>query len=156
MATNLNDIFKDYAINNILPKDSLSERMLAFSDRHVAFNKSNSFVLEDSGASVDGLESYRPPKQELRDLVGKLQVYPEDIGSHPDFANLDENESTYHYIVSVFLDIKGSTKLATKLPLEDVKFIKNGTIITAIDIFQAFNGHIHRLQGDAVFAFFVG
>jgi class 3 adenylate cyclase len=87
-------------------------------------------------------------------LVGKTIDYPDEIGPHPDFSDIGDDENEFHYIVSVFLDIKGSTKLATKLSLEEVRFIKNGTMVTAIDIFQAFDGHIHRLQGDAVFAFF--
>jgi adenylate cyclase len=100
------------------------------------------------------IEPYRPPKELFRQLVGKKKIYPENIGNHPDFAHLDEHNSEYHYIVSVFADLKGSTVLATKLPLEDVRFIKNGLLVTAIDIFQVFDGHVHRLQGDAIFALF--
>lgn len=95
-------------------------------------------------------------KSELRDYFKKEQKYPEEIGNHPDFAHL-ENEVEKHYAVSVFVDIKGSTKLATikKLSLEDVREIKNRILTTAISIFQVFDGHIHRLQGDAIFALFV-
>ena len=110
-------------------------------------------LLEKASLQLD-IEPHRPPKEQLRELVGKQRKYPEEIGSHPDFANLQISECEYHYIVSVFVDIKGSTVLAAKLPLEDVRFIKNGILVTAIDIFQAFDGHIHRLQGDAIFAFF--
>lgn len=95
-------------------------------------------------------------KNELRDYFKREKKYPEEIGNHPDFAHL-ENEVEKHYAVSVFVDIKGSTKLATikKLSLEEVREIKNRILTTAISIFQVFDGHIHRLQGDAIFALFV-
>lgn len=108
----------------------------------------------ESADSGDGIIPRRPPKEELRQLVGKLKRYSEDIGSHPDFAHLKEGNHEYHYIVSVFVDIKGSTLLSAKMNLKDVRYIKNGMLVTAIDIFQAFDGHIHRLQGDALLAFF--
>lgn len=35
-----------------------------------------------------------------------------------------------------------------------MKFYKNAILRSAIEIFRLFNAHIHRLQGDALFAFF--
>jgi len=93
-------------------------------------------------------------KDQLRALVGKTGGYPETVGGHPDFDYLGHDQTEHHYIVSVFADIKGSTKLATKLPLEDVRQIKNGSLTTMLDIVHAFDGHVHRLQGDGVLAFF--
>lgn len=97
-----------------------------------------------------------PRKEQLRKLIHKEIKYPETIGTHPDFAYLDAEEcgKEYHYAVSVFLDIKGSTVMGTKLSLEDVRVIKNNIITNAIEFFQVFDGHIHRIQGDAVFAIF--
>jgi adenylate cyclase len=94
-------------------------------------------------------------KRELRLYFNKISKYEENIGDHPDFIHLTNNTEK-HYIVSVFVDIKGSTKLATLkgLDLEEVREIKNRILTTAISIFQVFDGHIHRLQGDAIFAFF--
>lgn len=94
-------------------------------------------------------------KAGLRKYFNRTQRYSELIGSHPDFMHLNNNTEN-HYIISVFVDIKGSTKLATikNLSLEEVREIKNRTLTTVISIFQVFDGHIHRLQGDAVFAFF--
>lgn len=100
------------------------------------------------------LPDYRPPKEDLRALVGKVRKYEENIGTHPDFCHLKHGDSEHHYIVSVFADIKGSTRLATKLPLDVVRELKNGSLTAMIEIFQAFDGHIHRLQGDGLLAFF--
>ncbi len=114
--------------------------------------KSEEFVEKSSAATE--IEPHRPPKELFRELVGKQEKYLEEIGGHPDFDYLDLDDKRYHYIVSVFVDIKGSTVMAAKMPLEDVRKIKNGLLVTAIDIFQVFDGHIHRLQGDAIFAYF--
>lgn len=101
-----------------------------------------------------GVDVDNPPGDQLRKLVGKVKKYSEDIGTHPDFEHLELGQTENGYAVTVFIDIKGSTKLATKLPLEDVRFLKNAIIKTAIGIFHAFDGHIHRIQGDAVMAYF--
>jgi adenylate cyclase len=101
-----------------------------------------------------GVDVDSPPVDQLRKLVGKTRKYSEEIGTHPDFEHLETGQTENGYAVTVFIDIKGSTKLATKLPLEDVRYLKNAIIKTAIGIFHAFDGHIHRIQGDAVMAYF--
>ena len=96
-------------------------------------------------------------KCELRKYFKREAKYSEAIGDHPDFLYLKDTKKTEnHHVVSVFVDIKGSTKLATMkgLSLQEVREIKNRILTTAISIFQVFDGHIHRLQGDAIFAFF--
>ncbi|MGL4864330.1 nucleotide-binding domain-containing protein [Cetobacterium sp.] len=96
-------------------------------------------------------------KCELRKYFKREAKYLETIGDHPDFLYLRDTQDTEnHHVVSVFVDIKGSTKLATikGLSLQEVREIKNRILTTAISIFQVFDGHIHRLQGDAIFAFF--
>jgi adenylate cyclase len=90
----------------------------------------------------------------IRNAVGKTNQYPTAVGSHPDFAHLEYGDEEYHHCTSVFVDLKGSTRLARTLPLPKVQQIKNGLLESAIEIFQAFDGHIQRLQGDAVFALF--
>jgi len=95
-------------------------------------------------------------KENFRKLVGKEQKYEETIGTHPDFKHLEEtNDSEQHYIVSMFVDIKNSTSIYLKTKdLIRTRYIKN-TMLRIITIFmQVFDGHIHRLQGDAVFAYF--
>lgn len=97
-------------------------------------------------------------KDKFRKLVGKSGKYKdkETIGTHPDFVHLegtDEHEN--HYIVSSFIDIKNSTSIYLKTnDLVWTKTFKN-TVLRVITIFvRIFDGHIHRLQGDAVFSYF--
>ncbi len=78
--------------------------------------------------------------------------FSEKIGTHPDFTD-DSLLPKTQYICSIFLDIKGSTRLALKYDLETVQKIKNAVLSTGIEIIRYFGGHIHRLQGDAIFAF---
>lgn len=78
--------------------------------------------------------------------------FSDKIGTHPDFLN-DIELPKKQYVCSIFLDIKGSTKLALKYDLELVQKIKNAVISTGIEIIRYFGGHVHRLQGDAIFAF---
>jgi class 3 adenylate cyclase len=95
-------------------------------------------------------------KENFRKLVGKEQKYEETIGTHPDFKHLEKtNDSEQHYIVSMFVDIKNSTSIYLKTKdLIRTRYIKN-TMLRIITIFmQVFDGHIHRLQGDAVFSYF--
>lgn len=150
------NIFEEIA-NNVIDSDLLKKRKIL---KAKVFNEgksvSNTIVLGESENGIGNLEllNKRNLKNEIRRFVGKVQRYPEEIGVHPDFKYLEEGQTENHYIVSVFIDIKGSTKLATFLELEEVRRIKNNILITAIQVFQALDGHIHRLQGDALFAFF--
>ncbi|MEH7707950.1 adenylate/guanylate cyclase domain-containing protein, partial [Bacillus toyonensis] len=101
------------------------------------------------------LEVTLPAKEQLRNLFGKEgEPFSNIIGAHPDFKDLTDSETRNQYICSLFLDISGSTKLGLKFPLSTVRLYKNAILKSAIEIFQVFDGHIHRLQGDAVFAYF--
>lgn len=77
------------------------------------------------------------------------------IGSHPDFSDLSHDSCCYHHCVSMFVDIKGSTRLGLKHSLEKVRLIKDSMLTLCIHVANFFGGHIHRLQGDAVFVQFV-
>ena len=77
------------------------------------------------------------------------------IGPHPDFKELAFNSTLYHYCVSVFVDIKGSTRLIEKYSLEEVRLMKDSLLTLAIHIANQFGGHVHRLQGDGIFLQFV-
>lgn len=92
--------------------------------------------------------------QKIRDLLNKSHEYNDKIGFHPDFHDMNEEEERKQYVVSVFADIQGSTNLVFKYDLSTVRKIKNRILTTAIEIFQGCDGHIHRLQGDAIFAYF--
>lgn len=77
------------------------------------------------------------------------------IGNHPDFKFLEENETIKHHCVSMFVDIKGSTRLQLKYSLEEVRVIKDTLLTLCINVVSHFGGHVHRLQGDAAFVQFV-
>jgi class 3 adenylate cyclase len=94
-------------------------------------------------------------QEAIRGLFGKKRINAHSIGGHPDFEHLDTPGMTdYGFNVSLFLDIKGSTKLGLVYSPEEVFFIKNTIIRCAIETIRAFDGHIHRIMGDAVLAFF--
>lgn len=117
-------------------------------------NESRQFSVFECLAKSHDVDHIRPPIEQLRSLFGKENsIFSTSIGTHPDF--IDKSKlPCYQYICSLFLDISGSTKLGLKFPLSKVRLYKNAILTTAIEIFQAFDGHIHRLQGDAVFAYF--
>lgn len=93
------------------------------------------------------LEKYFGPNQYSFDNV--------TIGNHPDFQFLRENQTIKQHCVSMFVDIKGSTQLQLKYTLEEVRLIKDTLLTLCINIVTHFGGHVHRLQGDAVFVQFV-
>jgi len=93
----------------------------------------------------------------LRPAFGKGDVRPVTIGDHPDFAHLaGTDESITCPIVTLFMDIESSTRLELWYTPAQVAEIKNAFLCTAIEMVHAFDGHVHRLQGDAVMAFFGG
>lgn len=77
------------------------------------------------------------------------------IGNHPDFSDLNYSEYENHFCVSMFMDIKGSTRLIERFSLLQIRKIKDTVLTLAIHIATHFGGHIHRLQGDAIFVQFV-
>lgn len=98
---------------------------------------------------------FRDVKTELRKIFCKKAEVNEAIGCHPDFEDLRVNDELRNgYAVTMFFDIAGSTKLGKTYPPEMVFNIKNTIIRYVIEIIQAFDGHVHRIMGDAVMAFF--
>lgn len=77
------------------------------------------------------------------------------IGTHPDFSDLDHTNYVMHHCVSMFVDIKGSTKLVERYTLQEVRLIKDTLISLVVLVANQFGGHIQRLQGDGVFIAFV-
>ncbi|QNN25165.1 hypothetical protein HED60_23750 [Planctomycetales bacterium ZRK34] len=93
----------------------------------------------------------------IRPLFGKQATGPVCIGNHPDFDHIAGTElSELHPIVTLFMDIESSTRLGLWYPADDVAKIKNAFICAAIEFIHSFDGHVHRIQGDAVMAFFGG
>lgn len=77
------------------------------------------------------------------------------IGPHPDFSDMTNMDYINHHCVSVFIDIKGSTRLIEKYSLLEVRLIKDSLLTLAIEVANQFGGHVQRLQGDGIFLQFV-
>jgi len=109
-----------------------------------------------TGESVQPIDPSSVPLQEaLRPLFGKGDPQPPSIGGHPDYQHLeDTNRVEQGPITTLFVDMEGSTKLGLLHDLEDAFLYKDAIIRGAIDIVKAFDGHVHRLMGDAVMAYF--
>jgi adenylate cyclase len=93
----------------------------------------------------------------LTHVVNGSNILHAQIGLHPDFKHLKGTDNVeYHNITSVFIDIKGSTNLNDSYDLETIYTITNTVQSAAIHVCLMFGGHIQRLQGDGVFAYFGG
>ncbi len=95
-------------------------------------------------------------RSELQSLFGRAngcRSIP-TIGTHPDFTNMNLGDSMYQYCVSMFIDIKGSTNLALKYSLEEVRQMKDAVLSLCIHTATVFGGHIQRLQGDGLYVQF--
>jgi class 3 adenylate cyclase len=96
----------------------------------------------------------------LADFARELGLNPnfeQRLGLHPDFSHLKNSESLEeHYIVSMFVDIKGSTNFFKKYEPQTVWIITNTIQRAAIHTCLIFGGYVHRLQGDGLFVYFGG
>ncbi|MFC6101227.1 adenylate/guanylate cyclase domain-containing protein [Olivibacter domesticus] len=96
----------------------------------------------------------------LADFARELGLVPnfdQRLGLHPDFSHLKHSEGLEeHYIVSMFVDIKGSTLLFKKYTPRTVWIITNTIQRAAIHTCLIFGGYVHRLQGDGLFVYFGG
>lgn len=97
-------------------------------------------------------------QQLIRPFFNKQGINSSQIGTPADFKHIEAQRNTIenHYIVTIFVDIKGSTRLSLLYPLEQVYQFKNAVIQTCIEIVRSLDGHVHRIMGDAVMAFFGG
>lgn len=93
----------------------------------------------------------------LRPLFGKGESHPPSIGDHPDFEHLRGTDlEEFCPVTTLFMDMEGSTRLNLLHPPSDVARIKNAFIRMAMEVVKAFDGHVHRVMGDAVMAYFGG
>lgn len=91
----------------------------------------------------------------IRKYFNKDGINTGAIASHPDFLELSlTGETINQYICTVFIDIKGSTRLSLLYDLEFIYNFKNAVLQTCIEIVRSFDGYVHRLMGDALMAFF--
>ncbi|MBA6294830.1 nucleotide-binding domain-containing protein [Colwellia sp. MB02u-9] len=129
-----------------------------------SIEKSASLESMDSHSITESLQSLPVGPQEefilqtqIRPHFGKGDVNNSPIGTHPDFIDLEGTGTTQnHYTCTLFVDIKGSTRLSILYPLDFVFKFKNAVIQTCVEIIRSLDGHVHRLMGDAVMAFFGG
>ncbi|QXE07155.1 hypothetical protein BJG93_34930 [Paraburkholderia sprentiae WSM5005] len=54
----------------------------------------------------------------------------------------------------MFIDVKESTRLGLRYPLDVVQHIKHSILRAASETVRAMDGHVHRFMGDALMAFF--
>jgi class 3 adenylate cyclase len=122
-----------------------NESVRMFAEQNVHLPLAGDKVLLDFDRS--GLEKlFGPNKSSFSNIT---------IGSHPDFSDIAHDGFCYHHCVSMFVDIKGSTRLGLKHSLEKVRLIKDSMLTLCIHVANFFGGHVHRLQGDGVFVQFV-
>jgi class 3 adenylate cyclase len=117
------------------------------------FKKAKSEINDSKDDKVVAKVNY----SEIEKLFGthKFSFLEPTIGPHPDFKHMKHNDYLNHYAVSVFIDIKGSTYLSNKYDLLQIRQIKDTILTLAIEVCSFFGGHIHRLQGDGIFVYFV-
>ena len=93
----------------------------------------------------------------INDLVGRKVKYHEKPGQHPDFSHLKSTGShEYHYITSMFIDIRNSTGLFRKYDPITVAHITSVMQRAAIHTCWHFDGYVQRFQGDGLFVYFGG
>lgn len=96
-----------------------------------------------------------PSLESFANELGLTSNFDQQLGKHPDFAHLKYSlETENHYIVSMFIDIKGSTNLFRRYSPETVFIISNLIQKAAIHTCLLFGGYIHRLQGDGLFVYY--
>lgn len=144
-------LFENYInnISDIFDKKS-QNKFLSFSGDNEAEN-----YIEKSHDNEKVLMSV--DTNQLTTLFGKnaYSFNKISIGTHPDFSNIQYSKYENHYCVTMFMDIKGSTRLIEKYSLLQVRKIKDTVLTLAIHIASHFGGHIHRLQGDGILIQFV-
>ena len=114
------------------------------------------FAESKAAAAVDTSTFYKV-QGALRPMFGKPGVREPDIGDHPDFAHIKGSDETeFCAVTTLFMDIEGSTRLGLLYGPQAVQKIKNAFIRCAIDVVTSFDGHVHRIMGDAVMAYFGG
>lgn len=150
-------IYDDYL--NVIKQTIASDRSsgglndeLSYSDRDLR-----------KGFDFKALSQQVPEKRllpSLADFASELGLAPnfeQRLGLHPDFSHLKHSDSLEeHYIVSMFVDIKGSTNLFKKYAPQTVWGITNTIQRAAIHTCLILGGYVHRLQGDGLFVYFGG
>lgn len=133
-------------------------------DRANLFEKSlNESYGEIKMFSVNDYEKSKLSLSKPHDLevmaqqMGVRVLSDQKVGHHPDFVHLKGTKNReYHNIVSVFIDVKGSTNLYKKYDNDTIFIITDTIQLLGITLCKIFGGFIHRLQGDGLFVYFGG
>lgn len=109
-------------------------------------------------AGLPAVQEEHAAQRPIRQWFGKTTAVNQGrIGCHPDFTHLEGTDETeFHHITTMFVDIKNSTRLALRYPLKEVQHIKNSILRAASETVRAMDGHVHRFMGDALMAYFGG
>lgn len=159
---NYKNIFENYLKNaeqNINPQKfyksanfSLDSEQRSVQVKKSLYDSEDNLIIAQEPVNLITGNSVQPL---FRPYFDKKGINPPCIGDHPDFIHLKETQDTEnHYITTMFMDIVNSTGLGLAYPLRDVYLIKNAFISSAIDIVKSFDGHVHRIMGDAIMAYF--
>jgi len=152
------NIFDSYTqrVRNSIQQDKIHKSM---QESYRTFSTSGSGVKAKETKAAPVRRDLQPEGSQLtlNDVVGRTDLSDARIGLHPSFRYLIGTEETAkHYITSVFMDIKGSTKMHDTYDLETLYNITNTIQSAAIHVCLLLGGHIQRLQGDGVFVYFGG
>lgn len=153
----MNKLYKNYVddIAHYLKqeKKSNSSKGLSGISLNESLSKNPKMLWQDKVKSEANFRSL----SSLNNITGYNVKYEEKLGAHPSFNHLKNTEnSEYHYIVSMFIDVKNSTGLFKKYEPHVVANICRTIQLAAIHTCWYFNGYIHRLQGDGLMVYFGG
>lgn len=150
------EIYKSY-LDNI--RAALAND-IQLSSPDVIFNEGRKRSLLDQQELLLKKAKQVQPFPSLQDLSRDWGLQPtlsQKLGSHPDFQHLKyEAGVEYHYIHSMFIDIKRSTNLFKYYSPLVVAIVTNTIQIAAIHTCMVFGGYIHRLHGDGTMVYFGG
>lgn len=150
-------IYDDYlsTIRTAMSADKkYRSKFSAFSANDSSIQKSVNYAILNESVPQKRL---LPSLSALASELGLVPNFDQQLGLHPDFAHLKgTNNTENHYIVSAFIDIKGSTNLFSRYEPETVLIINTTIQRAAIHTCLIFGGYIHRLQGDGLFVYFGG
>ena len=115
-------------------------------------------TIRELRAQLPGLDYFNKGMQATNGLEASTGVggFPQ-LGHHPDFSYLKGTDgSEAHWIITGFIDVKGSTKLFNKFSKETVRLITESIIRASIFAVNDCKGYVQRIQGDGLMVYFGG
>lgn len=122
----------------------------------LSFEKNESIIVNEGFIRPPANPQEHFIQRQVRVFFDKSEgINNSTIASHPDFKSLVISGVQKQYIATVFIDLKGSTRLSLVYPdLQIVYLFKNAVIQACIEAIRSFDGYVHRIMGDAVLGFF--